>query len=176
MKLGRLSFEPVIETPDIVPESVVRLVNEVGISASVLVAAIDPAVADTEAFCKKYSVDPHIAANCLVLEARRSDKIWYVACVVGANKSVDVNGIVRKYVNARRVSFAPMETAVALSGMEYGSITPIGLPVDWSVLVDESLLEHEFAIVGGGFRHSKIAVETRVFTEIPNVEILSITK
>lgn len=51
-----------------------------------------------------------------------------MACVVLATTRADVNGLVRKHVNARRASFAPMDEAVADTGMEHGGITPLGLP------------------------------------------------
>ena len=44
--------------------------------------------------------------------------------------------MVRKHLGVRKISFAPMDDAVALTGMEYGGITPIGLPAGWPVLVD----------------------------------------
>jgi len=60
----------------------------------------------------------------------------YAACVVLATTRADVNGVVRHRLGARKASFAPMDDAVRLSGMEYGGITPIGLPADWPVLID----------------------------------------
>ena len=53
-----------------------------------------------------------------------------------ATTRADVNGVVRRRLDVRKASFAPMDEAVALTGMEYGGITPIGLPKDWPVLVD----------------------------------------
>jgi prolyl-tRNA editing enzyme YbaK/EbsC (Cys-tRNA(Pro) deacylase) len=55
--------------------------------------------------------------------------------------TVDVNGIVRKHLGARKISFAPMDSAVALTGMEYGGITPVGLPGDWPILVDLNVVD-----------------------------------
>jgi prolyl-tRNA editing enzyme YbaK/EbsC (Cys-tRNA(Pro) deacylase) len=40
----------------------------------------------------------------------------------------DVNGVIRRELDVRKCSFAPMGEAVALTSMEYGGITPIGLP------------------------------------------------
>ena len=45
-----------------------------------------------------------------------------------ATTRADVNGLVRRRLDARKASFAPMDDAVALTGMEYGGITPLGLP------------------------------------------------
>ena len=59
------------------------------------------------------------------------------ACVVRADTRVDVNTLVRGLLDVRKASFLSMERAVAESGMEYGGITPVGLPGAWRVLVDE---------------------------------------
>ncbi len=41
--------------------------------------------------------------------------------------------------------------------MEYGGITPLGLPDEWRVLVDPRCLDIDVAIIGSGVRRSKIA-------------------
>ena len=58
-------------------------------------------------------------------------------CLVLATDRADVNKAVRKHLDVRKISFAAMEEAVAQTGMEYGGITPVGLPSDWPVLVDD---------------------------------------
>ena len=35
------------------------------------VAEIDPALADTAAFCERYGVSPEVSANCVVITGRR---------------------------------------------------------------------------------------------------------
>ena len=40
--------------------------------------------------------------------------------------------------------------------MEYGGITPLGLPAEWRVLVDARVLDIEVAIIGSGVRRSKL--------------------
>jgi hypothetical protein len=55
--------------------------------------------------------------------ARRAEREWFAACLVLATTRADVNGIVRKHLGARKISFAPMDNAVSLTGMEYGGIT-----------------------------------------------------
>ena len=49
----------------------------------------------------------------------------------------------------RKCSFLPMDRAVELTGMEYGGITPIGLPADWPVFVDSR-------VAGDGRRHHRL--------------------
>ena len=58
---------------------------------------------------------------------------------------------------ARRRS-RPMDLAVAETGMEYGGITPIGLPPAWPLLVDGAVVATPEVIVGSGLRRSKLAL------------------
>jgi len=88
----------------------------------------------------------------------------------------DVNGIVRKHLGARKISFAPMDSAVSLTGMEHGGITPVGLPEDWAILIDTNVIGRERVIIGSGIRGSKILAATDVLASLPNAEVLAITK
>ena len=97
-------------------------------TGEVLAAPIDPELADTAAFCERYGVALLDSANCVVIAGRREGEVRYAACVVLATTRADVNGVVRRRLDVRKASFAPMEDAVTLTGMEYGGITPIGLP------------------------------------------------
>ena len=49
-----------------------------------------------------------------------------------------------------------MDRAVEESGMEYGGITPVGLPAGWRLLVDSRVLDIEVAVIGSGVRRSKL--------------------
>jgi prolyl-tRNA editing enzyme YbaK/EbsC (Cys-tRNA(Pro) deacylase) len=138
----------------------------------VLAAAIDPALADTAAFCEHYRIEPDDSANCVVIAGRRGESIRYAACVVLATTRADVNGVVRRRLDARKASFASMDDAVALTGMEYGGITPIGLPADWPVLIDRAVLDRDVVVIGSGLRRSKIALPPAALAELPQAEVL----
>src|SRR5260221_5008669 len=114
MKVGTLGFAPVTEHLDLVAKPVATMIA-VAPLADVFVAEIDPSLADTAAFCEYYQIGMDISANCVVLEARRAETTWYVACMVLATMRADVNEAIRKHVDARKISFAPMDKAVALS-------------------------------------------------------------
>ena len=137
-----------------------------------LAAPIDPELADTAAFCAHYAIELADSANCVVIAGRRGEVTRYAACVVLATTRADVNGVVRRRLDARKASFAPMDEAVALTGMEYGGITPIGLPADWPVLVDRAVLERELVVIGSGLRRSKIALPPGALAELPGAEVL----
>ena len=44
------------------------------------------------------------------------------------------------------------------TGMEYGGITPVGLPDGWPILVDEAVAALDWIVIGSGIRGSKIAL------------------
>ncbi|GAB3966495.1 hypothetical protein GCM10027615_13970 [Plantactinospora veratri] len=92
--------------------------------------------------------------------------------MVLATTRADVNGVVRRHLDVRKASFAPMAEAVELTGMEYGGITPIGLPGSWPVLVDSRVLDTPYVIIGSGVRHSKIALPGAALGLLPNAEVV----
>ena len=139
---------------------------------SVLAAPIDPGVADTAAFCETYGVSMDDSANCVVIAGRRGGETRYAACVVLATTRADVNGVVRRRLDARKASFAPMDDAVALTAMEFGGITPIGLPAQWPVLVDAAVLQREVVVIGSGLRRSKLALAASSLPTLPNAEVI----
>jgi prolyl-tRNA editing enzyme YbaK/EbsC (Cys-tRNA(Pro) deacylase) len=135
-------------------------------------APIDASLADTAEFCAAYQVRPEDSANCVVIAGRRGELTRYAACVVLATTRADVNGVIRKRLDARKASFAPMDDAVSLSGMEYGGITPIGLPADWLLLIDRAVLERDIVVIGSGLRRSKIALPSAALAELPGAEVI----
>jgi prolyl-tRNA editing enzyme YbaK/EbsC (Cys-tRNA(Pro) deacylase) len=139
---------------------------------AVLVAEIDPAVADTAAFCTRYGVSLEESANCVVVAARRGGETRLAACVVLATTRADVNGLVRRHLGARKASFAPTEAAVAETGMEYGGITPIGLPAHWPLLVDAAVVASDSVVVGSGLRRSKLRLPGPALADLPGATVL----
>ena len=176
MELGKLRFVPVTQAIGLVGGPVQRYMQSTDVSDGLWVSEIDPGLADTAAFCEHYEIGLDVSANCVVVEARRADRVWFAACVVLATTRADVNGIVRKHLGARKISFAPMDSAVSLTGMEYGGITPVGLPDGWPMLVDVSVIDQQRVIIGSGIRGSKLLAATEVLASLPNAEVLAITK
>jgi prolyl-tRNA editing enzyme YbaK/EbsC (Cys-tRNA(Pro) deacylase) len=141
-------------------------------AGSVRAAAIDPDLADTAAFCERYGVELADSANCVVIAGRRGDTVTYAACVVLATTRADVNGVVRRRLGAKKASFAPMDDAVQLAGMEYGGITPIGVPDGWPVLIDAAVLARDEVVIGSGLRRSKLALPAAALADLPNAEVI----
>jgi prolyl-tRNA editing enzyme YbaK/EbsC (Cys-tRNA(Pro) deacylase) len=175
VELGKLTFVPVADAMNLVGDPVRQRIEQAG-ADGLWVSEIDPDLADTAAFCMHYDVGLDISANCVVVEARRADRVWHAACMVLATTRVDVNGIVRKHLDARKISFASMDTAVSLTGMEFGGITPVGLPEDWPILIDENVAGQQRVILGSGVRGSKLLASPEVLAALPRAEVLAITK
>lgn len=169
-----LDLRPASETPEHLAIPVRRAIEELGaeVAAEIRVAPIDADLADTAAFCEAYGVAPEASANCIVVAGKRGEVVSYAACVVLATTRADVNGVVRKLLDARKVSFAPMDEATALTEMEYGGITPIGLPENWRIFVDARIADVPDAIIGAGIRGAKISLPGSVLTGLPGVEVI----
>jgi prolyl-tRNA editing enzyme YbaK/EbsC (Cys-tRNA(Pro) deacylase) len=167
-----LDLVPALLRPDLLAEPVLAALQLWSRASDVQVAPIDPSLADTAAFCEAYGVGLDESANCVVVAAKRGSEIRYAACMVLATTRADVNGVVRKHLDARKASFAPMHDAVSLTGMEYGGITPIGLPADWPVLVDPAVAAAPSVVVGSGIRGSKLALPGTALAELPGAVVL----
>lgn len=135
-------------------------------------AAIDPELADTAAFCAAYDVPLAASANCVVLAGKREGQVRMAACVVLATTRADVNGVARRWLDVRKISFASMDEAVELTGMEYGGITPIGLPADWPILVDARVMDVPAAVIGSGLRRSKVVLPGSLLSALPNAHVI----
>ena len=140
-------------------------------AVEVEVMPCDPDLADTAAFVEAYDVPLDQSAN-TILVASKGAEPTYVACVLLATTSLDVNNVVRREMGVRKASFARADPVRELTGMEIGGVTPFGLPADLSVLVDARVLRPAWIILGGGNRSSKVRVAPDVLRAIPTVRIV----
>lgn len=169
-----LDFHPVLDRLDLVAPPVALALGALPaeLAAAVRVAVIDPDLADTAAFCAAYGFAPEASANCVVVAGRRDGVERYAACVVLATTRADVNGLVRRHLDVRKLSFARLDDAVALTGMEFGGITALGLPPDWPVLVDAAVLVAGEVLMGSGVRGSKLLIPAGVLAALPTADVL----
>jgi prolyl-tRNA editing enzyme YbaK/EbsC (Cys-tRNA(Pro) deacylase) len=167
-----LEFEPALSRPDLLAGPVLAALKTWPGAAEVQVAQIDPALADTAAFCERYGVTLEESANCVIIAGRRGGDTMYAACMVAATTRADVNGLVRRYLGARKASFAQMEAATEATAMEYGGITPVGLPAQWPVLVDAAVAKAPSVIIGSGIRGSKLRLPGHLLAELPGAQVL----
>ena len=171
-RLGTLDVRPALDRPELLAAPVADFLAGWSRADDVLVAEIDPDLADTAAFCERYEVSLDVSANCVVIAGRRGETTRYAACVVLATTRADVNGVVRRHLDARKASFAATDVAVAETGMEYGGITPLGLPPGWPVLVDSAVAGAGLVVVGSGIRRSKLALPGDVLATLPGAEVV----
>jgi prolyl-tRNA editing enzyme YbaK/EbsC (Cys-tRNA(Pro) deacylase) len=170
---GNLAWSPAREHPELLAPPVYAAIAT---TPSAEVAPIDPTLADTSAFCAAYDVALDRSANCVVVAGRRGDVTRYAAVMVLATMRADINGIVRRHLGVRKISFAAQDDAVRLTGMEFGGITPIGLPDGWPILVDTAVVEAGEVVVGSGIRGSKILLSGASLVGLPGAEVLALTQ
>jgi prolyl-tRNA editing enzyme YbaK/EbsC (Cys-tRNA(Pro) deacylase) len=167
-----LSPVPARTRPDLLASPVAAALESWAAADAVEVAEIDPDLADTAAFCERYGEPLGRSANCVIVAGRRGEVTRLAAVLVLATTRADVNGLVRRHLGARKVSFAAMDTAVAETGMQYGGITPVGLPPDWPILVDAAVAAADVVVVGSGVRRSKLWVPGAALATLPGADVL----
>lgn len=167
-----LTLQPALDRTELLAGPVAEAIRDWKGDDAFQVAEIDPGLADTAAFCERYAVPLEASANCVVVAAKRGGDVRFAACVVLATTRADVNGVVRRHLDARKASFAPQDRAVAETGMEYGGITPFGLPAGWPLLVDRAVTEQPHVVVGSGVRRSKLVVPGPALAAIGQSEVI----
>jgi prolyl-tRNA editing enzyme YbaK/EbsC (Cys-tRNA(Pro) deacylase) len=170
--LGTLAVASVTDRPDLLAEPVRAALASWPYAGEVGVAEIDPELADTAACSEAYDVPLDAGANCVVVAGRRDGEERVAACVVRSDTRADVNSRVKQLLDVRKCSFLPMERAVEGSGMEYGGITPVGLPAGWRLLVDAQAVATDLVLIGSGVRRSKLVVPGRLLPHLPGAEVV----
>jgi prolyl-tRNA editing enzyme YbaK/EbsC (Cys-tRNA(Pro) deacylase) len=173
ISVGRLDWGPVLDRLDLVADPVAGVLASWRHAGAVAVTEIDPELADTAALAEAHGVPLQASANCVVVAGRRSGEERVAACVVLATTRADVNGTVKRHLDVRKASFLATDDAVARTGMEYGGITPVGLPDQWRVLVDAAVVDQPVAVIGSGVRRSKLAVPGALLAELPGAVVVS---
>jgi prolyl-tRNA editing enzyme YbaK/EbsC (Cys-tRNA(Pro) deacylase) len=135
------------------------------------VMEVDPALADTAAFCEHYGIAPEESANCIVVASKKEPK-QYCACLVLATTRLDVNKTVKRLLGASKASFASPDETIALTGMMIGGVTPFALPEGLPLYVDARVIAADRVWVGGGSRSQKVAVAPRVFERLPGTQVV----
>jgi prolyl-tRNA editing enzyme YbaK/EbsC (Cys-tRNA(Pro) deacylase) len=168
-----LDLGPALDRPELLADPVREaLAAAPGPATSVEVAEIDPELADTAAFCERYGVDLAESANCVLVAGTRGGETRMAAALVLATTRADVNGALRRLLDVRKASFASRDDATGQTGMEYGGITPIGLPPGWPVYLDARVAEAGRVIIGSGLRRSKLVVPGSVLAGLPGASVV----
>lgn len=170
--LGSLTAVPVSEQPQLVAAPTATLIAELGWGDELGAVAIDPELSDTATFVAAYGLSEDLAANCVIVSGARNGEERVAACVILANTRADINVVVRKRLDVRKASFMSLDDAVARTGMEYGGITPIGLPREWPILVDSRVAESGLLTLGAGVRAAKIIAPGALLAGLPGAEVV----
>jgi prolyl-tRNA editing enzyme YbaK/EbsC (Cys-tRNA(Pro) deacylase) len=171
-RLPRLTSLPATEHPELLAPPVAAALGAWPEADGVAVVEIDPDVADTAAMSAAYDVPMATGANCVVVAGRRGGEERVAACVVRADTRADVNHTVKRLLDVRKLSFMSMDRAVEESGMEYGGITPVGLPAGWRLLVDARVTDMDVAVIGSGVRRSKLLLPGPLVATLPGAELI----
>ena len=120
---------------------------------------------------REFGMDLALSSNCILVAGKRAGEERIAACVVRATTNADINHVVKKRLDVRKASFWPQDRAVEASGMEYGGITPVGVPSSWRLLID-SACASGWSCIGSGLRRSKLFVTGEVLAALPGAEIV----
>ena len=171
-----IGWQPALERTDLLAEPVAAALRVLeaaspegaGLARQAQVVPINPS--HTDALNAHYDLDPEATGNCVLVAGKRTGQERIAACVVRATDFADVNHVVKKRIDVRKASFLPVERAVEMSGMEYGGITPVGLPEDWRLFIDGAVAERATVLIGSGVRHSKLLVPGALLVALPGAE------
>lgn len=172
LTLGGLAAVPASTRTDLLAPSTLSALTSAELLDAVGVVEIDPAISDTAATQDAFGLSMDTLANCVVVAGKREGSERIAACLVLATTRADVNTVVKRSLDVRKASFLPVERAVELTGMEYGGITPIGLPDAWPILIDRAVVNTELVVIGSGVRRSKILIPGRVLSRVAGTQII----
>lgn len=179
VRLGGLRWEPALARRDLLAPAVVAALAgwaevEPRVAGEVVVAQIDPSLADTAALTEAYDLPLEVSCNCVLVSGRRAGAERVAGVVVRATGRADVNNVVRRLLDVRKATFLPVERATADSGMEHGGITPIGLPADHRIVLDTAVRDGGPALIGSGVRRSKLLLPGELLARLPGSQTVAL--
>jgi prolyl-tRNA editing enzyme YbaK/EbsC (Cys-tRNA(Pro) deacylase) len=170
--LGGLTADPASTRTELLAASTLAALAAADLLDAIGVVEIDPDISDTAATQEAFGLATESLANCVVVGGKREGVERIAACLVLASTRADVNNVVKRLLDVRKASFLPTERAVALTGMEYGGITPIGLPAGWPILIDRRVVDADLLVIGSGVRRSKILIPGALLSRLTGVQIV----
>jgi prolyl-tRNA editing enzyme YbaK/EbsC (Cys-tRNA(Pro) deacylase) len=135
------------------------------------VLACDPDLADTQAFCDHYGFTLQEAANTIIVSSKKVEPARLAVCVVLGTTKLDVNKAVCNELDVKRASFADAELTVAVSNMEIGGVTAVGIE-GFPLLIDAAVMNQSRVVMGGGNRSSKLVLHPKELLKLPGVRIV----
>ena len=132
----------------------------------------DPELADTAVYCEHYGISLENSANAILVRSKTGDR-KFVLCVLRATDRLNTNHTVRKKMGARKVSFASADETREITGMEIGGVTPIALPENLPIWIDDAVMQCEYVVLGGGNRDCKIRLDPQALLQQPAAEVVA---
>ena len=166
-KLDLIGDEPLRQ---LLPERVASSLPVSGVKGF----SVSDDASDTAACAAKYGIPLEDCANTIVVRYRKGGQEHHAAIVSLASRRIDVNGALRTALQAQRVSFAGRDFVVDSTGMEYGGVTAFGLPEDWRVIVDTTVVTRANIVMGAGIRAAKLLMSPAVLAGLPNASVHAI--
>jgi Cys-tRNA(Pro)/Cys-tRNA(Cys) deacylase len=124
----------------------------------------------------KLGVAPGQLCKTLVVH-RGTDDV--VLVVVPGGRALDW-GLLRPVLGVTRASMAGREEALAATGYEPGSITPLGAATaqgrTWPVVVDEAAMAFEQVALGSGVPGTSVLVDTAALVIALGAEVAAVTR
>ena len=129
---------------------------------------------DTQNFCDHYGFDIEDSCNAILIKAKKPKEFYAMFCVLGSTR-LDVNQKAKIAMGAKRVSFASREEDELVTNQIYGGISPLGLPDNMKIFVDQNVMNREKLFIGAGNRVSKFFLSPKLLVELTNAEVLDLT-
>lgn len=167
-----LEFVSVASHPEYVAPKMLSFLNSHELTDKIQVAQIDPQYADGKKLSEAYGVDINQKLNCLAFVGKRDGQIRYAAVVVPYGKRVNSGAVLKYAMDATKPSFANLDDVIAMTCMEFGSITPVGLPDDWQVLIGSSVKELDAVIIGGDRVDAKFKTTPQILARLPHAKFV----
>ena len=78
-------------------------------------------------------------------------------------------------MGSKKVSFASKEEAEEVTNQIYGGISPLGLPQEINIFIDENVLRREKIFIGAGNRVSKFFLTPNSLIELTQGRVEDLT-
>ena len=129
---------------------------------------------DTQNFSDYYGFDIEDACNAILIKSKKPKEFFAMFCVLGSSR-LDVNHKAKAAIESKKVSFASKEEAESVTSQIYGGISPLGLPEEIKIFVDQNVLDRNKVFIGAGNRVSKFFLSPETLIKLTNATVLDLT-
>ncbi len=115
---------------------------------------------DTQSFCDHYGFKIEDSCNAILLKSKKPEEFFALFCVLGSDR-LDVNHKAKSLLITNQI---------------YGGISPLGLPEEIKVYIDENVMLRNKVFIGGGNRISKFFLKPSDLKDLTNAEVAELTQ